>query len=253
MSVLRNLEGKLEGLVEGVFARTFKSRVEPVELARKLAKEMDENKTVSVARVYVPNEYSIYLSKEDYENFSSYERALENELSTYLIEHAREEGLALLTRPKINFETDQRLRVGEFGVQARLVKPPTEDEEEPSQGDVGRTMVYSPDREERAKLENDSRSRSKMARAFLTVDGSRWLLEGSTVTIGRSKKCDLALDDENISRRHAEVQRQGENWYVNDCGSTNGLTVNGRRVESTRLVPGDEIVIGTTSLIFELE
>lgn len=253
MSVLRNLEDKLEGLVEGVFSRTFKSRVEPVELARKLAKEMEENKTVSVARVYVPNEYSIYLSQQDYENFSSYEQALENELSTYLIEHAREEGLALLTRPKINFETDKRLRIGEFGIQARLVKPPTEDEEEPSQGDVGRTMVYSPDHEERAKLENAARRRPKMARAFLALDGSRWLLEGSTVTIGRSKKCDMVLEDQNISRRHAEVQRQGENWYINDLGSTNGLTVNGRRVDSTRLVPGDEIVIGTTSLIFELE
>ena len=210
MSVLRNLEDKLEGLVEGVFARTFKSRVEPVELARKLAKEMEENKTVSIARVYVPNEYTVYLSAEDRENFASYEGALQNELSTYLIEHAREESLALLTRPKIDFETDKRLRIGEFGIQARLVKPPTEDDEGPSQGSVGHTMVYSPDSSERRQLDQASRQRLQATRAFLIVDGARWLLEGSTVTIGRSKQCDLVLEDENASRRHAEIQRRGE-------------------------------------------
>lgn len=252
MSVLRNLEEKLEGLVEGVFSRTFKSRVQPVELARKLAKEMEENKTVSVARVYVPNEYKVFLSSGDHENFSSFEKALQGELSSYLIEHAREEGLALLTRPEIEFETDERLRIGEFGIQARLVKPPTEDGEV-SQGDVGRTMVYSLDREERRKLEETAPKRRRLVRAFLVVDGTRWLLEGSTVLVGRSKQCDLVLADENVSRRHAEVRREGENWYVVDLGSTNGVVVNGRRVDSTRLTPGDEIAIGTTTLVFELE
>ena len=104
MSVLRNLEAKLEGLVEGAFSRAFKSRVQPVELARKLAKEMEENKTISVSRVYVPNEYRIFLSPDDRAQFEGYEPGLKKELSDYLLEHARNEGLALITRPSIEFQ-----------------------------------------------------------------------------------------------------------------------------------------------------
>ena len=126
MGVLTNLEAKLEGLVEGVFNRAFRARVQPVELARKLAKEMDSYKTVSVSRTYVPNEYIVFLSREDRRQFESYEQALLDELSQHLLEHAGRENLALLTRPKVTFETDKRLRMGEFGIQARLVKPPAD-------------------------------------------------------------------------------------------------------------------------------
>ena len=109
MSVLRNLEAKLGGLVEGAFSRAFKSRVEPVELARKLAKEMEESKKVSVSRVYVPNHYRVFLSPQDREQFESYEPALRKELSDYLLEHARAERLALTSRPAVEFMTDERL------------------------------------------------------------------------------------------------------------------------------------------------
>ena len=120
MSVLRSLESKLEGLVEGAFSRAFRSRVQPVELARKLAKEMEESQVVSVSRTYVPNEYVVFLSPTDRDQFSSYEGALKKELSDYLLEHARNEGLALVTRPTVEFRTDERLGVGEFGIQAQL-------------------------------------------------------------------------------------------------------------------------------------
>ena len=143
MGVLRNLESKLEGLVEGVFNRAFRARVQPVELARRLAKEMDSYKTVSVSRTYVPNEYIVFLSREDRRQFEGYEPALLDELSAHLLEHAARESLALLTRPKVSFETDRRLRMGEFGIQPRLVKPPEAEREEASQGDLGATMVYS--------------------------------------------------------------------------------------------------------------
>src|ERR1044072_1843619 len=113
-----------EGLVEGVFSRAFSSEVQPVELARKLAKEMDAHKTASVQRVYVPNEYTVFLSKQDRSKLEGYERSLEQELSGYLLEHARRRSSDLLTRPTDAFETDERLRLGEVGVQTRLVKPP---------------------------------------------------------------------------------------------------------------------------------
>src|SRR5512140_3769124 len=104
MSVLRNIESKLESLFEGVFGRAFRANVQPVELARKLVKEMDDHRNVSVSRVYVPNEYSIYLSPGDREQFASYEHQLQAELADYLAEHARREGYALLSPPSVQLE-----------------------------------------------------------------------------------------------------------------------------------------------------
>src|SRR5205823_7265271 len=123
MSVLRSLEEKIAGLVEGAFGRVFRSQVRPVELARKLAREMDDHKTVSVSRTYVPNEYAIWLSPEDRERYEGVEQEVIDELSAYLLEHARRERLALVSRPQITFQTDERLHLGEFGIQARLVRP----------------------------------------------------------------------------------------------------------------------------------
>jgi hypothetical protein len=127
MSVLRSLEAKIEGIVQGAFSRAFKSGVQPVELARKLAKEMDEHRTVSISRVYVPNRYTVFLATRDRAQFEGYETALKKELSDYLLEHARSEGLAVVTRPVVDFETDDRLREGEFGIAARTFSLPDED------------------------------------------------------------------------------------------------------------------------------
>src|SRR5271167_3841367 len=122
MSVLRSIESKLESLFEGVFGRAFRANVQPVELARKLAKEMDEHRNVSVSRVYVPNEYTIYLSPPDREQFSSYEDSLREELQDYLAEHARRESYALLSSPKVKLETDADLDIGVFGIATRLAR-----------------------------------------------------------------------------------------------------------------------------------
>src|SRR3954454_2286284 len=127
MSVLRNLESKLQGLVEGTFSRAFKSEVRPVEIARKLAREMEQHKVTSLSRTYAPNEYVVWLSPQDRDQFEGYEAELRRELSGYLLEHARRERIALLTRPKIEFETDEALRLGEFGIQARLVRSAEEE------------------------------------------------------------------------------------------------------------------------------
>ena len=105
-----------------------------MEIARKLAKEMDAHRTASVSRVYVPNQYTVWLSSEDHERLAGYERSLEQELSGYLLQHARRNDYALLTRPEVRLETDERLRLGEFGIQARLVKPPARQGEQPRRG-----------------------------------------------------------------------------------------------------------------------
>ena len=255
MSVLRNLEAKLGGLVEGAFSRAFKSSVEPVELAHKLAKEMEDSKTVSVSRVYVPNHYRVFLSPEDREQFASYEPALRKELSDYLLEHARAERLALTSRPAVEFMTDERLSLGEFGIQAQLLTPPEEEQEEPaaevapSAGDFGHTMVYSPDRAVR-RLDPEP---SGPTRAVLAGGGRRTVLSGDRVVIGRSRECDVVVDDANVSRRHAELRHDDEGWWVVDLGSTNGIRVNRRRVDHALLRDGDRITLGLTDLDFELE
>src|SRR6516225_8210321 len=123
MSFLRSLESKIAGLVEGTFSRAFRSEVRPVEIARRLAREMEEHKSLSVSRTYVPNEYRVFLSPRDRERFADYEDALATELAGYLLEHARQERLSLLSRPVITFETDKRLGLGEFGIQTRTVQP----------------------------------------------------------------------------------------------------------------------------------
>jgi hypothetical protein len=253
ISVLRNLESRIEGLVEGVFRRAFSSEVQPVELARKLAKEMDANKTAGVARVYVPNEYTVYLSSRDRARLEGYERSLEQELAGYLLEHARRRSYDLLTRPAVAFATDERLRLGEFGIQTRLVKPPAHEGASPTQGEEGRTMVYSAVRQQ-APAAQPAPAGELATRAVVALGDRRYVLEGPRATIGRSREADCVLRDPNVSRRHAELRRSASgDWTIADLGSTNGVKVNGRRVASTRLNPGDRVTLGTTTFTFDVE
>jgi Protein of unknown function (DUF3662)/FHA domain len=257
MSVLKSLESRLAGLVEGTFSRAFRSEVRPVEIARKLAREMEENKSISVSRVYVPNEYAVYLSPQDRERFAGYEEALVKELAGYLLEHARSERFALVSRPVVEFRTDERLNLGEFGIQARLVQPPEPEEEVPPRPtERGNTMIYSTAGRVREPLEERTVA-PEPPQAVLRLDGRRIVLGAAGATLGRSRDCEIVLDDANVSRRHAVVQPHAAStygWAVADLGSTNGTKLNGRRVdEPTPLEPGDRIELGTTELRFELE
>src|ERR687889_1455513 len=184
MSVLRNLESKLAGLVEGTFSRAFKSEVRPVEIARKLAREMDEHRVQSLSRTYVPNEYSVWLSPDDREQFSGYEDELRRELSGDLLEHARRERVALLTPPEITFKTDERLRLGEFGIQAPLVRPPDDPAMGARQAEEGHTMVYSTaERLSEPLREPDPRR----ATARLRVGDRTEVLGSQGAVLGRSR------------------------------------------------------------------
>jgi hypothetical protein len=248
VSVLRNLEAKLEGLVEGAFSRAFRSQVQPVEIARKLAKEMEDAKSVSLSRTYVPNQFWVYLSPDDHARFQSFEDGLKKELSDYLLEHARSHGLALVTRPTVELETDERLSLGEFGIQAKLVRPAEAGSEaEAVEGEFGHTMVYSTTGARRVE------SPRHTTRALLVGHDKRTVVSGDPFVIGRSRECDLVLDDPNVSRRHAELRRENGGWAVRDLGSTNGIKVNGRRSPGGRLQPGDEITLGVSRLTFEQE
>jgi len=249
VSVLRSLEQKLAGLVEGTFNRAFKSEVRPIEIARKLAKEMDEHVVQSLSRSYAPNEYVVWLSPEDREQFSGYEGQLRDDLSGYLLEHARRERVALLTRPQIEFRTDERLRLGEFGIQARLVRP--DEDRGPSQGEHGHTMVYSVSERLSEPLQQPDFRRGT---ARLRIGGRTAIVGSSGATIGRSRDSDVVLDDANVSRHHAEIRPSGASWIIVDLGSTNGVKVNGRRIHGPQsLKPGDSIELGTSQVTFEVE
>lgn len=253
ISVLRNLEARIEGLVEGIFNRAFSSQVQPVEIARKLAKEMDSHQTASVAQTYVPNQYTVWLSPDDHERLAGYERSLAGELSAYLLEHARRHDYALLTRPEVELDVDDRLRLGEFGIQTRMVKPPARQGERPSQGDPGHTMVYSPP-PRGGKERSKPGERLVSTRAIVSVGERRYVLDGPTAVLGRSQECDCVIDNQDVSRRHAELRR-GSNgdWQIVDLRSTNGIKVNDRRVDSARLSPGDRVTLGTAELVFDTE
>jgi hypothetical protein len=252
MSVFRSLESKIASLVEGTFSRAFRSEVRPVEIARKLAREMEEHTSLSVSRVYVPNEYAVYLSPADRERFRDLEGQLVDELAAYLLEHARRERFALMSRPVIEFRTDDRLRLGEFGIQTRLVRPAAEAAAEPSQGESGHTMIYSA--AERLQEPLEERARERARTALLVTDGKRMVVGAAGATLGRSRDCDIVLADGNVSRRHAEVRPRGDGWMIADLGSTNGVTVNGVRIEQAQLLrAGDRIEVGQTQLTFELE
>jgi len=251
MSLLRNLEDKIAGLVEGTFGRVFRTQVRPVEIARKLAREMEEHKTVSVSRTYVPNEYVVWLGPEHRQRFEGVEDEVTDELSAYLLEHARREKLALVSRPQITFNTDERLRLGEFGIQARLVRAAAEAVEQAAHG---HTMVYSTAARSQEELQ-DSRT-GRRGRAVLVAEGKRYAVGPGGATIGRSRECDIVLADTNVSRRHAELVRHGGGFVLRDLDSTNGSLVNGRDVRANEphgLNSGDRVEVGTVDARFEVD
>jgi Protein of unknown function (DUF3662)/FHA domain len=277
MSVFRSIEHGIQSVLEGAFGRAFRSHVQPVELARKLAKEMDDHRTVSVSRVYVPNEYQLWLSPSDREQLATYEDSLLTELSDYLSEHARREGYALLSTPNVTLHEDEDLSVGEFGIATRTVQArkdglpaPAEASAGPAEApevaaaaaaaaveqaeSVGETKIFKPPTPDTAAVSAEEAERLGLAHevsAAVLLDGRRHELTKRRLVIGRSRDCDLTLDDPNVSRRHAEIREEDGGYWVVDLGSTNGIEVNGSRVERAELENGDLIVLGQTSLTFD--
>jgi Protein of unknown function (DUF3662)/FHA domain len=255
MTVLRNIESKIESLFEGVFGRAFRTNVQPVELARKLVKEMEDHRVISVSRLYVPNEYTVYLSPPDREQFESYEESLIGELQDYLAENARREKYVMLSPPKVLMETDADLDVGEFGIATRMAqggRDVSPDEVPAPDVPPGATMVYKPKQPDTEAVSAEELGLEREV-AILTWDGQRHGLDKRRVVIGRSKDCDIQVSDPNVSRRHAEVRQEGAAHWVVDLDSTNGTEINGRRLKRAKLRPGDTITVGSTELVFRRE
>ena len=274
MNMLKSAERKLEGLVEGLFGRAFKASVQPVELAHKLAKEMGDHKTLGVSSVYVPNEYEIYLGRDDHEKLAALGDALKTELANYLTAFARREGWTMVAAPRIELFEDDDLRLGEFGIATRTVTaPPGADGAAagapdpnadaaayavPSAAAVPVAAAIPPAGvspvaagPSPAQTVLYERPAAAVARYALRGQGVDVELSRETVVIGRSRRCDVVLTDANVSRQHAEIRLTGAQAVVRDLGSTNGTRVNRRAVAQAVLQLGDRIEVGTTELRFE--
>ncbi|MGH9279194.1 MAG: FhaA domain-containing protein, partial [Acidimicrobiales bacterium] len=214
---LRQFEQRLERLVEGVFAKTLRSGLEPVEIARRLAREMDLHRAMGVNGMIAPNHFQVAISPSDLKNFESYAQALNRELAEAVREHGRDEGYGFVGPVHVELTPDESLGAGEFLVASQMLEAP------------GGAAVGS----------------------LLMGDGRRVPVGEDPVTLGRLPECDVVLSDPNVSRRHAEVRRRGNDFVVVDLGSTNGTRVNGAGVKERRLNDGDEITVGSTRIRFE--
>jgi hypothetical protein len=254
MTVLRSIESKLESLFEGVFGRAFRANVQPVELARKLVKEMDEHRNVSVSRVYVPDEYTIFLSTKDREQFSDYEDSLRDELQEYLATHARRESYVLLATPRVKFETDADLDLGVFGIATRITHSARAKQPDApaAQSEPGETMIYAPPPRTDAAPEERAASAPETELA-LNFGGARHPIAKVRAVLGRSKDSDIQVPDANVSRRHAEIRLEGETYTLVDLDSTNGIVVDGRRVKRLALEDGVRFTLGSTDIVVSRE
>jgi hypothetical protein len=213
---LQRFERRLERLVEGAFAKAFRSGVQPVEIGRRLARELDAGRTVGVRGPVAPNRFTIGLSRDDYERFAGFHDSLVHELEESTREHARDEGYHFVGPVEVVLGTDERCKRGDIRVSAEIVE--------------GEGTPFG---------------------SLVLPDGRRIRLGDEPARIGRLPDCAVALSDPQVSRHHAEVRPGRAGFRIVDLGSTNGTTVNGVRVADHDLHDGDVIVVGGTSIRYE--
>jgi hypothetical protein len=231
LGILSDFERRLEGLVEGVFTRAFRTGVHPRELATRILREMDVNKTVGVREVWVPNRYVFRLSPPDHERFEQTEKALRGELEQVVREGAAERGWGLVGPPEVQFETDPSLKEGVFECVSALVEGPA------GWAQPAVAQEPSPDHAQLVIIQ-----KGKPGKAFE--------LSKDRVIIGRLPESDVTVPDPGVSRRHAEIRRETGGYLLADLGSTNGTMVNEARVSEQTLEDGDRITVGSTVLEF---
>ena len=250
MSLLSDFEDRIASAIEGLFAGAFRSPVQPVEIAKALARAMDDRKAVGVGKIYAPHAFTVALSPGDDATLGRLRATLEGELATFLVGHAAERGYHLAARPVIEFTVHDELKVGRFRVAASNA-PPAPAEEPPA----GPPAVVPPPGPLATSGAPDPAPATMPAPdtlATVTVSGVEHdvVLSGDRVSVGRLAACGITLSDANVSREHAAFVREGAGWSIEDLGSTNGTLLNGERTEWARLRDGDRITIGTTELIY---
>lgn len=229
MPNLRDFERRLGGLVEGLFSKAFRSGVQPVEIAKRVVREMDDGKQVAIEEVWAPNRFEISLSNDDAPRFQQMEAALIAELKRVILENAAERGWGLVGPPEVAFFVDEGLRKGDLEVDASLA----EGEEKVSPAAAAAAVSGPP----RLVVHEDGGTREVA-------------LDKELVTIGRLAECDVVIADKGASRRHAQIRTKDADATLTDLGSTNGTKLNGQQVQTRVLRDGDRITIGTTLIEF---
>jgi predicted component of type VI protein secretion system len=256
MSILRDFEKRLEGAVEGFFARAFRSGLQPVELAKALQRYAQNYQQVGVGGVIVPNVYRFVLAEDDLERFGGYTSALQRELADVAAKTADERDWKLKGPVRIEFERGDNIRVGTYELRGKIEAPEARRPAPPPPPARPSSPTSSP-----APAATDGVS---AATTVMPAQGSAAVvhvlggqqpparIRGQAV-LGRLPDCDITLDDPSVSRQHARVSESEGTWRITDLQSTNGVKVNGERVQERQLAHGDRIQLGTVRLSFSVE
>jgi hypothetical protein len=259
LGILKNIEKRMESLVEGVFGRAFRRQIHPVEIAKALTKQMDEGRMVSISRTYAPNDFTVHLSEEDVESIRAYQDALRDELIQYASTHAENKNYHLMTPPRVRFETEDSLRFGEFGITAKLTGGDGPREKGAPQDTSGQTRIFRTEEVGGGKdqgtsaISPEEAQKHGLAREVVEVvtKSGNFPLEGrGPWTVGRSQENDIVIPDPNVSRQHARLSRSDYGYVVEDLGSTNGTLLDGVPIDRERIESGDELTFGQSSARF---
>ena len=253
MGVLQDFERRLEGAVEGFFARAFRSGLQPIELAKAVQRYAEDNRHVAEDGVVVPNRYRVAISERDQERLATYGDQLGTELAGVVERTAAERDWLLRGPARVEVQTGS-VRPGQYDISGRVEAgprpPPAPPRPAPSvpapsapddggqvaSGDVGAATTVMPG--------------VRGTPTLIGPEGEHVALRASRHTIGRLPDCDLHLDDSTVSRQHAAVVRRGDQWWVLDLGSTNGTRVNGQSAAEHPLADGDSIELGDVVVTF---
>jgi hypothetical protein len=234
---LSHLEDIAEQLVEGGFARMFRARLQPIELARRIARAMQDGQVIDAqGQVVVPNAYQVYLNPDDYQALADYRDTLQEELARYVASLARQAGATMPGRPRVFLQANTSVSLRRVRVEARLLSA------HHGLAPDGRTQTMP-------SLQVPSAQASPRYALF---DGRRRMpISEAVITIGRDLDNDIILDDRRVSRQHAQLRRRYGQYVLYDLDSTGGTTVNGRPVREAPLETGDVIAFAGVQVRFE--
>lgn len=251
MDFVRRLEDFFEKYIEGFFNARFSGGLQPVEIAKRLAREMESDRTVGISQVYVPNQYSVFLGSEDYERLTPYGQAIRDELALFVAAEAKRKGYTIVGKPIVDIFCDEAGGRGKFRVVSRYSEPLPEEPEREATGPVqiSDTQVFG---------RMPPASRQASIAGLLTVvkgldTGLQVDLGAERANIGRRESNELPLTDMNTSRLHAYVVYEDGGHALYDAKSLNGTYVNNHRVTRKRLKAGDRIKVGNTVILYEVK
>lgn len=240
MAALERFEDALEQALESSFARVLRSQLQPVEIAKRLARSMERERTVGLAEIWAPNQYEVRLSPRDYTGLEAFRLALEERLADYLAAHARERGLSLLQPPSVVLMADGTVADGRPQVAAELI-------DVPAGGDKPRAEQLAAGHTAKVPV-----VRRRKGPALVSADGLQvHRLSRPSMTVGRALDNDIILDDQRVSRHHGRLTIAAGAVAVTDLGSANGTWVAGRRVAGSPVLSGQVISFGGVELLLK--